>query len=445
MDWKDDSLVPPEVLSAFYDRLYPFRSIYTWLSHTNPTSGPQTGASRFIPAWNNREFAFTLKDDVYLRYNSFQDADEFKKQVLKLLPTRFEIGAIYNAKPRDKKTLASALQPVRRELVFDIDMTDYDAIRTCCSDKNICRQCWQFIAAAVDVLDETLRKDFGYNLLLWVYSGRRGIHCWVSDEAAMNLTDEQRKAIMGWIEVIKGGKEMIKKVNVRMTMGKTGEVSALTHSLARSVETLSMEHFANIVLTDQDCFKSRKGWETLVELIPDREVAAALREKWDDEEDYERQRRRNRSDKTTSACRWEDLKKEIKQVPKASTRRGALTAAMEDIILQYTYPRIDAEVSKHRNHLLKAPFCVHPATGRVCVPVDPKQVAQFEPETVPTVAQLLGELDSSSKSTSEEGAAGGWESTSLKPYVDMLNEHNKKILQAEREKKMHESRNDMSW
>lgn len=36
---------------------------------------------------------------------------------------------------------------------------------------------------------------------------------------------------------------------------------------------------------------------------------------------------------------------------------------MEDIILQYTYPRIDAEVSKHRNHLLKAPFCVHPGTG----------------------------------------------------------------------------------
>jgi DNA primase small subunit len=31
----------------------------------------------------------------------------------------------------------------------------------------------------------------------------------------MLLTDDQRKAIMGWLEVIKGGKEMIKKVNVR--------------------------------------------------------------------------------------------------------------------------------------------------------------------------------------------------------------------------------------
>lgn len=59
----------------------------------------------------------------------------------------------------------------------------------------------------------------------------------------------------------------------------------------------------------------------------------------------------------------------------------------------YTYPRLDAEVSKHRNHLLKAPFCVHPKTGRICVPVDPDTVDSFDPATVPTVAQLLLELD----------------------------------------------------
>lgn len=32
----------------------------------------------------------------------------------------------------------------------------------------------------------------------------------------MTLTDDQRKSIMGWLEVIKGGKEMVKKVNVRV-------------------------------------------------------------------------------------------------------------------------------------------------------------------------------------------------------------------------------------
>ena len=70
-----------------------------------------------------------------------------------------------------------------------------------------------------------------------------------------------------------------------------------------------------------------------------------------------------------------------------------MVATLEDIILLYTYPRIDAEVSKHRNHLLKAPFCVHPKTGRVCVPVDPERIDEFDPGSVPTVGQLLRELD----------------------------------------------------
>ena len=70
---------------------------------------------------------------------------------------------ICRAQPRDKKTLPpSKLQPIQRELVFDIDMTDYDAIRSCCSGGAICKRCWGFIAAAVTVLDEALRRDFGY-------------------------------------------------------------------------------------------------------------------------------------------------------------------------------------------------------------------------------------------------------------------------------------------
>lgn len=77
---------------------------------------------------------------------------------------------------------------------------------------------------------------------------------------------------------------------------------------------------------------------------------------------------------------------------------------MEDIVLQYSYPRLDAEVTKHRNHLLKAPFCVHPATGRVCVPVNPTLAAKFNPEEVPTVAQLVQELDS--KALEGEEVAG---------------------------------------
>lgn len=78
---------------------------------------------------------------------------------------------------------------------------------------------------------------------------------------------------------------------------------------------------------------------------------------------------------------------------------------MEDVVLQYTYPRIDAEVSKHRNHLLKSPFCVHPGTGRVCVPVDPARVDEFDPEAVPTVGRLLSELNKLGTETASDDKA----------------------------------------
>lgn len=83
---------------------------------------------------------------------------------------------------------------------------------------------------------------------------------------------------------------------------------------------------------------------------------------------------------------------------------------MEDIVLQYTYPRLDAEVSKHRNHLLKAPFCVHPKTGRICVPLDPASIDEFDPERVPTVGQLLQELDAMTRSDDQvkEYSSGMW-------------------------------------
>ncbi|KAG8760585.1 hypothetical protein FRC14_002587 [Serendipita sp. 396] len=428
--------VTPEIMLAFYSRLYPFKSIFTWLSHSHvPSTAKDAPATRIGPSWTNREFAFTLKGDVYIRYNSFQDVEEFKKQVIKLNPERFEVGAIYNAKPRDKKTLpASALQPVRRELVFDIDMTDYDEIRTCCKSKSICKRCWGFIAAAVTVLDQSLRQDFGFRLLLWVYSGRRGIHCWVSDHSAMMLTDDQRKAIMGWLEVIKGGKEMTKKVNIRFG------TNSLPPSIEASLNTLSEQYFIPVILQDQDCFGSKVGWKTLLELIPDRDVVNNLREKWENEEEP----RRSKNSQSQSEMRWSDLKKEVKGYEKGTLKRNILTGAMEDIILQYTYPRLDAEVSKRRNHLLKAPFCIHPGTGRVCVPVDPAKVDEFEPEKVPSVEQLLNELDAAG-SKAEDTNILGWESTSLSAYVGMLDEHNRRILQAERERKQAEGRKDLSW
>lgn len=133
------------------------------------------------------------------------------------MPRRIEIGPVYTADPRDRKTFrnSTAFQPLAKELCFDIDLTDYDDIRTCCDKANICNKCWKFTTMAIKVLEAALQEDFGFHHILWVYSGRRGIHAWVCDKRARALDDQQRKAITGYFDVVSGGKQGGKKVNIR--------------------------------------------------------------------------------------------------------------------------------------------------------------------------------------------------------------------------------------
>ena len=111
---------------------------------------------------------------------------------------------------------------------------------------------------------------------------------------------------------------------------------------------------------------------------------------------------------------------------------------MQDIVLEYTYPRLDVEVSKKQIHLLKSPFVIHPGTGRVCVPIDTKKLEKFDPLGVPTVTELLGEIDewdavSKKEDDGEEGMKiHDYEKTSLKPYVEFFKGHITSLLRDER-------------
>ena len=73
----------PEIMRSFYQRLFPWRYLFQWLNHSpSPTAD-----------FGHREFAFTLQNDAYLRYQSFPTSDLYVPllgcEQLALTPTGF--------------------------------------------------------------------------------------------------------------------------------------------------------------------------------------------------------------------------------------------------------------------------------------------------------------------------------------------------------------------
>uniref|UniRef100_A0A158P9F9 DNA primase n=1 Tax=Angiostrongylus cantonensis TaxID=6313 RepID=A0A158P9F9_ANGCA len=311
-----DSSLLDQFLPQYYKRIFPFKPFVKWLCYNRK---PEEYFAK-------REFAFILEGDVHLRYRSFDNPAEFENELCKISPHKLDIGAFYSHKPKDNKKY-SDFKAVERELVFDIDLTDYGSVRKCCSEAKVCEKCWRFISVAVQVLDKLLEEPaysalehFGFKARMWVFSGRRGVHCWVGDEKARKLTNAGRSAVAEYLSLI---------------------------------------------------------------------VIA--------------------SDLGKNFLRW--------------------------FVLWHTYPRLDVNVSTvikrtnileilktvlGLNHLLKSPFCIHPKTGNVAVPLDVGKISQFDVSTCPRVDTLINELSKVlvEEHVKENRKLLGYKHTSLAPYVE---------------------------
>jgi len=402
---KSVTVFDTQLLRVYYQRFFPYEQMFRWLSYGNDPDKVNENAAIVKDYFGRREFSFTIENDVYIRYLSFRDCKEMRAEIEKRQPHKIDIGAVYTIPPKNQATIKSAaFKPLERELVFDIDLTDYDDVRVGCTpDMMWERGSWQYMAVAIKIVDAALRQDFGFEHLLWVFSGRRGVHCWVCDNKARQLEDRERTAIVSYLTLITGTESSAVQDQL---------FNPLHPSLQRAMPQLE-EVFETMVCSreGQDLLADSTRWEKVLKLVPDSSVQERLRSEW------------AKDSKGTSMKRWKQLKATVKD--QANRLKGAQSFALNKcipaIIIIHTYPRLDVNVSTHRNHLLKSPFVIHPKTGKVCVPIyDVENCHDFDPDGVPNLVTLVDELDKSDGKSSMVPIVEGFEKHFLKPLYKTI-------------------------
>ncbi|KAF4663528.1 hypothetical protein FOL47_005703 [Perkinsus chesapeaki] len=417
--------VTPETLRIYYERLFPCRDFCRWLCYREDgpggkavTRSPENEVlDEVLQAGDGggflfrREFSFTLPGDIYCRYLSFHGQHDFRKALLDRVPDKIDIGAVFNIPPTNYQQFGltggsgGGFHPQQRELVFDIDMDDYDEVRRCCSGSNVCKLCWTFIACAVKILDKALREDFGFKHIMFVFSGRRGVHCWVCDESARKLSNDQRSAVAEYLQLLNGGRckyirsstqqrhphvrRAVEVCHKYLEMPGCGllEGQQLLGAPPKEEDKELLQKIVNAAIPASDPVGRAEAKSFLSSKRTSLEVVWA----WVDEAGRDSPPDTSPISRQLGVSGWM-LSRFVVDVWQWLSGRAS-SVAMDEISLELAYPRLDINVSKQMNHLLKAPFCIHPKTGRVCVPlIDVNKPESFDPLSVPTVADLYEEL-----------------------------------------------------
>lgn len=218
------------------------------------------------------------------------------------------------------------------------------------------------------VLNEILRNEFGFKHLLFVFSGRRGFHCWVCDREARELTPEARRAIADYLSLVKGGDNIVRRVELDPARG--------LHPMVYKALKVIDENFEDLMVDKQDFL----GNEHLVQNVVD--LAC------DDKELHRKLIGLCKMHHKSSTDCWTTM---VNASNSYKGRRG-YNYFLQEVKLQHCFPRLDTNVTRGMNHLLKLPFCVHPKTGNVCVPLDIDTIDKFDLASVPNIKNLSEEI-----------------------------------------------------
>ncbi|MHA1630402.1 MAG: DNA primase catalytic subunit PriS [Candidatus Heimdallarchaeota archaeon] len=300
-----------------------------------------------LSTFYRREFAFLLEDGSFIRNISFKTSTELKEFLSTNRIRRSYVGAVYEIPPSKNNTIQK-IKWSYREFCFDLDLNDYDLVRTCgCRGKEqYCEFCWSLLQDAVAFLDRTLREDFGFKDIVWVFSGRRGFHGWVRDPTAGTLNQSQRNSIINYLTLIRDEKR---------TQAVEKDLKHVIPLRNRILEMIGKSYFQRATVKELQAapFKFTK-------------------------EQINRLQYNLKKGSMPFSKIYDGL------LGKKHNRDAIFTH-----IIKYRYPRIDRKVSIDIRRILKIPGSVQDTNGKICCKVDINKIHQFYPENAPTIWDYL--------------------------------------------------------
>jgi DNA primase small subunit len=290
---------------------------------------------------------------------------ELRELLRKKRAAKVHAGAVYTDQPAFKRK-GVAVQPQLRELVFDIDVNDYPELGVDVGDVASCDRVWDVVTVGMNVLKRLLREHFGFRNFLVTYSGRRGAHITVYDHRACLLSNEERRAIVAFLQPTAKKEETGRHFYgglLRFAGFQKIYDDLIRPFFERSFSAPSSKGGLGLLDSEEQraAFVAKLGLQG---------VSAAL-----------------------AALPPGKFLRAVKDAVLREAKKGCAFAekALQETVMTYVFPRLDAAVSQSMGHLAKSVFSVHPKTGRISVPVFPN--TGFRPEKCPTLEGVAGSAE----------------------------------------------------
>ena len=257
----------------------------------------------------------------------------------------------------------------KKELVFDIDLCDYDEydIRHCdCRNKKIlCDICWLLIEGVVEVLSYFMKDILGYKSLMWVFSGGKGIHCWINDQQALSLSEQERKNIIKLV-TMNDDKTMLNRLT-----------EPLNPLMKRLYDNRLEKLFIEEGLKKRDILNNKGFIDRIFKMLDmiNTNLKSFLSKEW-----YS-------IDGTISSIdKWSKL---VAIITNTKQRQQKQVNPCVFIVFRLLYPILDEQVTSSLSHLIKSPFSINSSSTRISIPLVENDIKTLKIEQLPTLQGFI--------------------------------------------------------